>query len=123
MPAYREVATFFLRHFPAAVYRARWWWVAPAPAFVVVAVALGGWVAHNPDVQASIATPDEVRQLVDQDFASYYCSHPAGAFAAQVWTNNAWLSALRHRRRRAARHPDPVPAVAERGERRRHRAG
>ena len=42
----------------------------------------------------SIATPEEVRQLVDQDFASYYCSHPAGAFAAQVWTNNAWLSAL-----------------------------
>jgi uncharacterized membrane protein SpoIIM required for sporulation len=45
-------------------------------------------------VQGSIATPDEVRQLVDQDFASYYSSHPAGAFAFQVWTNNAWLCAL-----------------------------
>ena len=94
VPAYREIATFFLRHFPAAVYRARWWWVGAGAGFVIVAVALAAWVAHNPDVQGSIATPEEVRQLVDQDFASYYSSHPAGAFAAQVWTNNAWLSAL-----------------------------
>ena len=70
----------------------------------------------------SIATPEEMRQLVDQDFATYYSSHPAGAFAAQVWTNNAWLSRARHRPRRAARHPDPRPAVAERGERRRSSA-
>ena len=48
----------------------------------------------DPDVQSSVATPDQVRQLVDQDFASYYSSHPAGAFAAQVWTNNAWVAAL-----------------------------
>jgi uncharacterized membrane protein SpoIIM required for sporulation len=94
VPAYREIGVFFLRHFPAAVYRARWWWVSAAAGFLVVAVALAAWVAHNPDVQSSIATPDQVRQLVDQDFASYYSSHPAGAFAAQVWTNNAWLSAL-----------------------------
>ena len=94
VPAYREIATFFLRHFPAAVYRARWWWVSAGAAFVLVAATLALWVAHNPDVQGSIATPQEVRQLVDQDFASYYSSHPAGAFAFQVWTNNAWLTAL-----------------------------
>jgi uncharacterized membrane protein SpoIIM required for sporulation len=93
-PAYREVAVFFLRRFPAAVYRARWWWLSAGTAFVLVAVALAAWVYANPDVQGSIATPDEVRQLVDQDFASYYSSHQAGAFALQVWTNNAWLSAL-----------------------------
>jgi uncharacterized membrane protein SpoIIM required for sporulation len=94
VPAYREIATFFLRHFPAAVYRARWWWLSAGAGFVLVSFALGIWVARNPGVQGSIATPDEVRQLVDQDFASYYSSHPAGAFAFQVWTNNAWLCAL-----------------------------
>jgi uncharacterized membrane protein SpoIIM required for sporulation len=94
VPAYREIALFFLRRFPAAVYRARWWWLASGGAFLVVAFALAWWVYANPSVQGSIATPDEVRQLVDQDFASYYSSHPAGAFAFQVWTNNAWLSAL-----------------------------
>ena len=39
-------------------------------------------------------TPEEIRQLVDQDFADYYSSNPAGSFAAQVWTNNAWVAAL-----------------------------
>ena len=93
-PGYREVALFFIRRFPAAVYRARWWWLTTGAAFVAVAFALAWWVYANPDVQSSIATPDEVRQLVEQDFASYYSSHPAGAFAFQVWTNNAWLTAL-----------------------------
>ncbi len=93
-PAYREVALFVTRRFPAAVYRARWWWLSAGAGFLLVAFALAWWVYANADVQASIATPDEVRQLVDQDFASYYSSHPAGAFAFQVWTNNAWLAAL-----------------------------
>jgi len=83
-PSYREVALFFTRRFPAAVYRARWWWIGVGVAFIGVAVVLGWWVAAHPDVQSSVATPDQVRQLVDQDFASYYSSHPAGAFAFQV---------------------------------------
>jgi len=93
-PSYREAALFVTRRFPAAVYRARAWWITVGLAFVSVSVALGTWVATHPDVQAALATPDAVRQLVDQQFASYYSSHPAGAFAAQVWTNNAWVAAL-----------------------------
>ena len=45
-------------------------------------------------MQASIAAPEQIRQLVSQDFASYYSSHPAGSFAAQVWTNNALVAAV-----------------------------
>jgi uncharacterized membrane protein SpoIIM required for sporulation len=90
----RDAALFVTRRFPAAVYRARRWWVSVGLAFVVVSVALAWWVASHPDVQAALATPDEVRQLVDHDFAGYYSAHPAAAFAAQVWTNNAWLTAL-----------------------------
>lgn len=90
----RDIAAFFLVKFPAAVYRARWWWISTGVAFVLVAFALACWVAANPDVQNSLIPPAEVRQLVDQDFASYYSSHPAGSFAFQVWTNNAWLTAM-----------------------------
>jgi uncharacterized membrane protein SpoIIM required for sporulation len=93
-PAYREVALFFGRRFPAALYRTRYWWLTVGAVFVAVALALAWWVLANPDVQARLATPDQVRQLVDQNFASYYSSHPAGAFAFQVWTNNAWVAAL-----------------------------
>jgi uncharacterized membrane protein SpoIIM required for sporulation len=91
---FRELADFFLVRFPAAVYRARWWWISTGVVFVVVAFALGVWIADNPDVQSQLLRPDEVKQLVDQDFASYYRSNPAGSFAFQVWTNNAWLTAL-----------------------------
>jgi len=90
----REIGLFVTRRFPAAVYRAWRWWVAVGVVFVVVSVALAWWVASHPDVQAAMATPDQVRQLVDRDFAGYYSAHPAAAFAAQVWTNNAWLTAL-----------------------------
>jgi uncharacterized membrane protein SpoIIM required for sporulation len=92
--SYHELSEFFLRRFPAAVYRARWWWIGVGAAFLAVAVALGAWVAANPDVQASLVAPQAVRQLVDQDFATYYSSHPAADFAFHVWTNNAWVAAL-----------------------------
>ena len=52
------------------------------------------WVAANPDVQATVATPEEIRQLADGDFADYYTENPAGSFAARVWTNNAWVAAM-----------------------------
>jgi uncharacterized membrane protein SpoIIM required for sporulation len=93
-PGTYEAAQFVLRRFPAAVYRARWWWVSVGVVFVAVSGALAWWVAANPDVQARIASPESVRQLVDQDFQAYYSSHPASAFAAEVWTNNAWITAL-----------------------------
>ena len=92
--AWSDVGRFLGRQFPAAVYRARWWWIGTATAFLAVAVAFGWWVAVTPAVQASIAAPEQIRQLVSQDFASYYSSHPAGSFAAQVWTNNALVAAV-----------------------------
>ena len=61
-----------------------------ALAFVAVSTLLGWWVAVTPSVQAGIGAPDEIRQLVEQDFEDYYSANPAGSFAAQVWTNNAW---------------------------------
>lgn len=92
-PARSDLARFVLVTVPAAIWRGRWWWALTSAAFVAVSVGLGAWVATHPDVQGALAPPEQVRQLVERDFADYYSSHPASAFAAQVWTNNAWIAA------------------------------
>lgn len=51
-------------------------------------------MATNPQVQAAIAPPERVKKLVTHEFEHYYSAHPAGAFAAQVWTNNVWVAAI-----------------------------
>ncbi|SDG64418.1 Uncharacterized membrane protein SpoIIM, required for sporulation [Sinosporangium album] len=91
-PAWREFVRFFQVSLPVVVYQARWWWLGTTAAFVAVAVAVGAWVAGDPGVQAAIASPDEIKQLVEHDFANYYSESPAASFAGQVWTNNAWIS-------------------------------
>ncbi|MEV1172636.1 stage II sporulation protein M [Nonomuraea sp. NPDC049784] len=92
-PAWRELVRFFTVSFPVVAYRARWWWLASAVAFTVVAWVMGAWVAANPEVQSSIASPEQITQLVNHDFADYYSENPASSFASRVWVNNAWVSA------------------------------
>jgi uncharacterized membrane protein SpoIIM required for sporulation len=89
-----DVARFFLVTFPVTVYRARWWVLGAAAGSVLVAVALGAWVATHPEIQSSLAAPADIKALVENDFEDYYSSAPAGSFAARVWTNNAWVAAL-----------------------------
>ncbi|GAA0404446.1 stage II sporulation protein M [Microbispora corallina] len=91
-PAWREVVRFFTVSFPVTAYRARRWWLGAAAASLVVAYVVGVWVARNPDVQAAVGTPEDIRQLVEHDFADYYSEHPAASFAGEVWINNAWVS-------------------------------
>jgi uncharacterized membrane protein SpoIIM required for sporulation len=93
-PFWRELAGFWTTSFPAAVYRSGRWAIGAFVGSAVVAVALGFWVAGDPKVQAAVASPAEVRQLVNTDFEKYYSQYAATSFAAQVWTNNAWVAAL-----------------------------
>ncbi len=90
---WRDVARFLRADFPAICYRTRRWWGGAALAFVLVSTALGAWVAGDPAVQLAIGDPEEVRQLVEEDFEDYYSSAPAQEFAAQVFTNNAYVAA------------------------------
>jgi uncharacterized membrane protein SpoIIM required for sporulation len=92
-PGWRQLLVFFTTTFPASVYRTRAWWVPTAIASLAVAFALGTWVATDPEVQRGLLPPDAVRDLVNHEFADYYSAHPAQSFAAQVWTNNVWVSA------------------------------
>ncbi|MBG0828066.1 stage II sporulation protein M [Planomonospora sp. ID67723] len=92
-PAWREFVRFWTVSFPVAAYRSWRWWLGATLASAVVAVVAGAWVASSPEVQAALGTPEEIRQLVEHDFADYYSENPAGSFAAHVWTNNAWVAA------------------------------
>jgi uncharacterized membrane protein SpoIIM required for sporulation len=92
-PVWRDVARFAVLSFPAALWRIRWWTAGVAAAFLAVSFAAGAWVAGDPQVQATLGTDAQIRQLVESDFESYYSEGTATSFAARVWTNNAWIAA------------------------------
>lgn len=94
--SWRDVTRFLAHGFPAAVYRARHWWIPTALLSSLVAALLGWWIGTHPEVQATIAASSELRELTRPggQYETYYSSHPAASFAAQVWTNNAWAAAL-----------------------------
>ncbi|WP_394431332.1 stage II sporulation protein M [Streptomyces sp. SGAir0957] len=94
--SWRDVTRFLTHGFPAAVYRARHWWVPTALISTAIAVLIGWWIGAHPDVQASIAAPSELREMTRPggQYETYYSSHPATSFAAQVWTNNAQAAAM-----------------------------
>ncbi|GGY71368.1 membrane protein [Streptomyces olivaceoviridis] len=94
--SWRDVTRFLGQGFPAAVYRTRHWWVPTALVSTAVAVLLGWWIGTHPEVQSSIAAPSQLRELTRPggEYETYYSSHPAAAFAAQVWTNNAQAAAM-----------------------------
>lgn len=92
-PLWSEFARFWTVSFPVVAYRAWRWWLGTAMAFSVVALLIGIWVAASPEVQATLATPAEIDELVNRDFAAYYSENPAGSFALRVWLNNSWVAA------------------------------
>lgn len=91
-PLWREFVRFWTVSFPVVAYRSRWWWLSTAVLFLAVAALIAVWVSGNPEVRAMIGTPDEIDQMVNNDFAAYYSEHPAASFALQVWVNNAWIA-------------------------------
>ncbi|MBP0461072.1 stage II sporulation protein M [Streptomyces montanisoli] len=93
---WRDVARFLTEGFPAAVYRARRWWIPTALLSVLLTCVMGWWIGHHPDVQAAIGAPTELRQMTRPggEYETYYSSHPEASFAAQVWTNNAEAAGL-----------------------------
>jgi uncharacterized membrane protein SpoIIM required for sporulation len=80
--------------FPVAVYRAWRWWVSVAVVSIVVAAAMMLYLRAHPERLATVLSDNRIRQLVDHDFADYYSAQPARSFAAQVWTNNALVTAF-----------------------------
>ncbi|MDJ1137795.1 stage II sporulation protein M [Streptomyces iconiensis] len=94
--SWRDAARFFTAGFPAAVYRSRNWWVPTALLSVVLAALIAWWVGTHPEVRSTIGAPDHLREMTRPggQYETYYSSHPATSFAAQVWTNNAQAAAI-----------------------------
>lgn len=92
-PSWADVAEFVVRSLPAALYRIRWLTVAVTLAFCALAGVSGWWVATTPEAQAALGSPAELKRYADEAFEAYYSSNPAPSFAAQVWSNNAWIAA------------------------------
>ncbi|MFG2873338.1 stage II sporulation protein M [Streptomyces sp. NPDC048338] len=94
--SWRDAAAFLTAGFPAAVYRSRHWWVPTAVLSTLVAVLIGWWIGTHPEVQSAIGAPADLREMTRPGgrYETYYSSHPAASFAAQVWTNNAQAAAM-----------------------------
>jgi uncharacterized membrane protein SpoIIM required for sporulation len=91
--SWRVVGRYFVATFPSAVYVRRWWVIGTMVGSVVLALACGLWITHDAGARANLVPPSDVAALCQHDFKSYYSENPAGSFAGQVWTNNAWVSA------------------------------
>ncbi len=87
-------ADFVVRRFPAALYRTWRWWVGVMLVSYAVTAVMIVWLLQHPQVEATMMSPEQVQQLVNSDFENYYSESAASHFAAQVWTNNAYVSAL-----------------------------
>ncbi|MFE7127475.1 stage II sporulation protein M [Streptomyces sp. NPDC057617] len=93
---WRDAVRFLTAGFPAAVYLSRRWWIPTAVLSTLLAAVIGWWVGAHPEIQSAIGAPDELRQMTRPggEYETYYSSHPAASFAAQVWTNNAQAAAM-----------------------------
>jgi uncharacterized membrane protein SpoIIM required for sporulation len=89
----RQLQTFFGAQLPAAMYRVRWLTVAIAVATILIGVGYGTWVAQDPRMLASLGDDASLKQYAEHDFVAYYSESSESVFAAQVWSNNAWLAA------------------------------
>lgn len=88
-----QIPRFFTAQLPAALYSIRWLTLAVAAATFLIAGIYAWWGITNPEVLASLLTPEERRQFAEEDFTAYYSNYSGGSFTAQVWTNNAWIAA------------------------------
>ena len=92
--AWSDLRGFFIDAFPAALYRTRRWWIVIALANLGISLFIGWWFLSHPQFESSLMSPSEIDKLVNTDFESYYSEFAASSFAARVWTNNAWLTAI-----------------------------
>lgn len=91
--SWAAVLRFIFISLPAALYRSRYWALGVTAAFIALGLISGWWVATQPEAQAAFGTPEMIETYVEESFEAYYSNSPAPSFAAQVWTNNAWIAA------------------------------
>jgi uncharacterized membrane protein SpoIIM required for sporulation len=91
--SWRPVGRFFTTSLPVELYRTRWWWTSVGLASTLLTAILIQYMAVHPEVPRMFLSDADIDQLVGRDFVGYYSQYHAQNFAAQVWTNNALLTA------------------------------
>lgn len=89
-----QLSEYFLAALPAALYRIRWITLGVVVASALIAVVTGLWLNANPGLLLHLGTAAELRKYANEQFVGYYSAHPDSAFAGQVWTHNATITAL-----------------------------
>jgi uncharacterized membrane protein SpoIIM required for sporulation len=84
----RAIGRFFRATFPAALWHNRRFVAVAAALFFLPAIAVGVWLANSDRAIDAVGTPALREAYLNEDFASYYSSHPASEFASKVTTNN-----------------------------------
>lgn len=88
----RGFLRFFTMSMPAALWHIRRTIAVCALVFIGVAGASGIWVANDRDAQNTVIDDEAKQALVDSEFADYYTSEGAAAFAGHVFLNNVLVS-------------------------------
>jgi uncharacterized membrane protein SpoIIM required for sporulation len=91
--ALEQLTGFFANDLPAALYRVRWLTIGVLAASLLVAVVVGVWLNANPTLLLHLGTPADLKDYANEQFVGYYSAHPDAAFAGQVWSHNATLTA------------------------------
>jgi uncharacterized membrane protein SpoIIM required for sporulation len=91
--SWRTVGRFFTHGFPLVLYRARRWWITTALLCLGFAAVVGFWFATHPQQLSLLMSDAAAQRIVDDEFERYYSEYYSPNFAAQVWTNNAWVAA------------------------------
>mgnify|MGYP003767565015 CR=1 FL=1 len=91
-PLWKHARAFFWEDLPAALYDSRWTVALAAGIFLLSAVVTGVYFGLDPTARELLLPEAQQRSLAQRDFVSYYFQGEASGFAAQVWTNNAWIT-------------------------------
>ncbi|PWH05152.1 stage II sporulation protein M [Brachybacterium endophyticum] len=92
VPMWRRLRDVLWEDVPAAMYDARWCIAVCGALLLLSAVISGIWFGVDPSARSAVLSADEQRQLAEHDFVGYYFEGHASGFAANVWTNNAWIA-------------------------------
>ena len=90
----RALGRFFTITFPAALWHLRRFVLVATLLSVVVAGAVGLWIARSPAALQASAPPAVREAYVNERFEDYYSASPSAEFASKVFTNNVQVAIM-----------------------------
>lgn len=82
-----------IEQLPAALYSVRWWTLGAAVFTILVGVLVYLLHQQNPELLSFYGSQAQLEQYAEDDFVNYYSEYSESAFAAKVFTNNAFIAA------------------------------